>query len=79
MISRDQRLKMVESNYHKLSIIEQCDLLAVPRSSLYYSPLPETEMNLKIMSILDKQYFKTPFYGVLRLTAMLNNEGFHVN
>ncbi len=79
MISRDQRLKMVESNYHKLSIVEQCDLLAIPRSSLYYSPLPETEMNLKIMSILDKQYFKTPFYGVLRLTAMLNNEGFHVN
>jgi len=31
------------------------------------------------MSILDKQYFKTPFYGVLRLTAMLNNEGFGVN
>jgi len=31
------------------------------------------------MNILDKQYFKTPFYGVLRLTAMLNIEGFHVN
>lgn len=79
MTSRTERFKMIESSYPELSIVEQCDLLSIPRSSLYYSPLPESEMNLKIMSILDKQYFKTPFYGVLRLTAMLNNKGFHVN
>ena len=70
---------MIESNHPQLSIVEQCDLLTIHRSSLYYKPLPESEMNLNIMNILDKQYFKTPFYGVLRLTAMLNNKGFHVN
>lgn len=79
MTPRSERINMVESSYLKLSIVEQCNLLAIPRSSLYYSPLPESEINLKIMRILDKQYFKTPFYGVLRLTAMLNIEGFHVN
>ena len=76
---RNERINMVESNCSKLSIVKQCEILTIPRSSLYYCPLPESEMNLEIMNILDKQYFKTPFYGVLRLTAMLNNQGFHVN
>lgn len=76
---RNERINMVERGYSKLSIVDQCNLLAIPRSSLYYSPLPESAINLEIMNILDKQYFRTPFYGVLRLTAMLNNQGFHVN
>jgi putative transposase len=31
------------------------------------------------MKFLDKQYFETPFYGVLRLIALLNKEGYPVN
>ena len=54
MTSRGERLNMIESNYPKLSIVEQCDLLTIQRSSLYYSALPESEMNLSIMSILDR-------------------------
>jgi len=78
-MSRTKRISMVERNHPKLSIAEQCDVLNIHRSGLYYKPLPESNENLEIMSILDKQYFKTPFYGVLRLTAFLNNEGFRVN
>lgn len=79
MISRTERIQMVERNHFELSIVEQCDLLTIHRSSLYYKPLPESKENLDIMSRLDKQYFETPFYGVLRLTALLNNEGYCVN
>ena len=57
MTPKVARLKMVECNHPKLSIVEQCELLTITRSSLYYSPLPESEMNLNIMSVLDKQYF----------------------
>lgn len=78
-MSRTKRISMVERNHPKLSIAEQCDVLNIHRSGLYYKPMPESKENLEIMSILDKQYFKTPFYGVLRLTAFLNNEGFRVN
>ena len=78
-MSRTKRISMVDRNHPKLSIAEQCDVLSIHRSGLYYKPLPESEENLAIMSILDRQYFKTPFYGVLRLTAFLNNEGFRVN
>jgi len=78
-MSRTKRISMVERYHPKLSIAEQCDVLNIHRSGLYYKPLQESKENLEIMSILDQQYFKTPFYGVLRLTAFLNNEGFRVN
>ena len=79
MTSKKERLNMVEHKHAQLSIVEQCELLTIHRSSLYYKPLPESKINLEIMGLLDKQYFKTPFYGVPRLTAMLNNAGFYVN
>lgn len=45
----------------------------------FITSLPISAENLEIMKRLDKQYFKTPFYGVLRLTKLLKNEGFCVN
>ena len=32
---------MIRSNHKTLSIRKQCDILSVPRSSLYYQPVPE--------------------------------------
>jgi putative transposase len=62
---------MIEPLYPKLAISAQCQLLSMNRSSFYYVPKGESEENLAIMRQLDEQYFKTPFYGALRLTAML--------
>ncbi|MDY0144340.1 MAG: IS3 family transposase [Bacteroidales bacterium] len=76
---RHERINMVDVKHPKLSIVEQCDLLEIHRSGLYYKPIPISAENLEIMKRLDKQYFKTPFYGVLRLTKLLKNEGFCVN
>lgn len=70
---------MIEKQYLSLTISKQCELLNIHRSGFYYQPEPESALNLEIMRILDEQYFKTPFYGVLRLTAMLNNQGYMVN
>jgi len=74
----EQRRLMVEYS-SELSLIKQCDLLTIHRSGLYYSPLLESDENLEIMRKLDEQYFKTPFYGVLRLTALLQQEGYQIN
>jgi putative transposase len=49
------------------------------RSNLYYQAVPETEENLLIMRFLDEQYFKTPFYGLRKLTKLLQQEGFCIN
>ena len=70
---------MVEKDHNGLSLVQQCKLLSIHRSGLYYTPCVESEENLAIMRLLDEQYFKTPFYGVRRLTAWLQQQGYNIN
>jgi putative transposase len=72
------RREMIDKN-HNICLYRQCELLCIHRSGLYYQPVPETEENLQIMRMMDEQYFKTPFYGIRRLTAWLRRCGFLVN
>lgn len=77
-MSKESREMCVEKE-HKLSVRHQCLLLGLCRGSIYYTPSTESEENLMIMEMLDKQYKITPFYGELRLQAWLDGEGYHVN
>jgi len=70
---------MIERNHPKLSVGAQCQLLSISRSSFYYTPLGETEMNLDLMLLIDKQFLETPFYGVRQMTWHFQNEGHAVN
>ena len=70
---------MVDDKHIILSIVKQCRLLGLHRSGLYYKPCRETEENLTILRLLDEQYFKTPFYGVRKLTVWLKRPGFKIN
>ena len=45
---------MVEKEDEQLSIVKQCDLLAVSRSGLYYEPVAESAENLSVMRFLDE-------------------------
>jgi putative transposase len=53
--------------------------LEINRSNLYYQPTGETAENLYLMRLLDEQYTKTPFYGVLKMTEFLRSLGYSVN
>ena len=64
---------------HVLSIVRQCELLGLNRSTLYYEPAGESIFNLELMRLIDEQYTKTPFYGSRRMTAWLNRQGYTVN
>ena len=57
----------------------QCQLLGVNRSCLYYQPADASIENLQLMRMLDEQYTRCPFYGVLRMTAWLHHQGYPVN
>jgi putative transposase len=57
----------------------QCQLLGVNRSGLYYQAVEERVENLHLMRLLDEQYTRCPFYGVLRMTAWLHQQGYAVN
>ena len=55
---------MIEPNLSSPSVSKQCALLSISRSSFYYEPKGETEMNLDLMRLIDKQFLEVPFYGV---------------
>ena len=57
----------------------QCDLLGLPRSTLYYAAVPETAANLSLMRQLDEQYLRTPFFGSRRWAVWLQKQGYRVN
>src|ERR687896_961719 len=78
-MSRSQRLTMIDREHPELSLVGQCSLLGVSRSSLYYQPAPAREEDLELMALLDRQYLKTPFYGSRRMTPWLRTQGFPVN
>ena len=61
-----------------MSVREQCRLLAVPRSTLYYEPCGPKASDLAVMRWLDEQYTATPFYGVERMTACLRRQGLQI-
>lgn len=62
-----------------ISIKRQCELIGLPRSTYYFEPAGESEYNLKIMRLIDKQYTKTPFYGARKIAKELCKKGHRVN
>ena len=67
------------SDHCELSIVRQCELLGIARSSFYYQPQAPTEEELKLLRLIDQQYLETPFYGSRRMTVVLRQQGYEVN
>ena len=73
------RRSWIEPDYPGLSIVAQCELLDLPRSSYYYAPVPECAENLQLMRLIDEQYLATPYYGSRRMAQYLVRAGHCVN
>ena len=70
---------MVDRRHTSLSVVSQCALLGISRSSVYYRPMGVSQEDLALMNMLDRQYLATPFYGSRRFAAWLGNQGYCVN
>jgi len=70
---------MIEAHHPELSIRRQCELVGLNRTTFYYLPGQESELNLHLMHLIDRQYTQTPFYGWPRMTAHLRRQGYGVN
>jgi len=70
---------MIEVNHCGLSVNRQCQLLGLTRSSYYYEPVGESELNLELMRLIDEQYTRAPFFGEPKMTEWLNRLGYRVN
>jgi putative transposase len=67
------------AEHPQLSVREQCGLLGLHCSGLYYDPVPESAENLLLMNLLDRQYTCHPEQGVRRMTLHLRQLGYTVN
>jgi len=77
--SVDQKRHLVDLSHSDIPIYRQCELLGLSRSSFYYKPVGVSEYNHLLMGMIDKEYTKHPFYGILRMTAWLRGEGHQIN
>jgi len=65
-----------------LSIVRQCELLALPRSSYYrpvYEPSKISQEDLELMRLIDEEYMRHPFYGSRKIRIYLKRQGYSVN
>ncbi len=69
---------MIDSKHSELSIVRQCELSQISRSSFYYRPTGESSLNLKLMRMIDEQYLRTPFYGSRQMARYLRRQGYKV-
>lgn len=78
-MSRSRRMAMVDRGHPRLSVVKQCRLLKLSRSSVYYRRKPTGSAEVELMASMDRQYLKTPYYGSRRMTAWLRTQGHRVN
>ena len=69
----------VEKVLATMSVVRQCGLLELSRSTFYYQVAGETSYNMALMRMIDEQFTRRPFYGVMRMTASLRAMGHGVN
>ncbi len=72
---REKKVWLIEkmnSEWEDLYDKRQCEILGVPRSSLYYQPRSVSDEDRKTMDIIDALYTEHPFFGNRRIKAELN-------
>ena len=60
---------------HPLSVVRQCQLLTLARSTAYYQPTPVSEPTLALMRRIDELHLQYPFAGARMLRDLLRQEG----
>ena len=60
---------------HALSIVRQCQILALSRSTAYYQPTPVSAADLGLMRRIDELHLDHPFAGARMLRDLLRREG----
>jgi putative transposase len=64
------------------SLSRQCELAGVTRSGVYRcwkGDTPVSELDLKLLRLIDAEYTRRPFYGSRRMVLSLRDAGYQVN
>ena len=69
---------MIDRGHARLSIVRQCELVSINRSSFYREPTPESEETQRLMRLIDEQFLETPWYGSRQMARHLRRVGWCV-
>ena len=70
---------MVQPEHEELSVRQQCALLHLARSNLYYQPVEADAEELALMRHIDRLYLEHPYYGSRRMEVVLRQQGLLIN
>ena len=74
MIPLELKKELVDQNDTEFSIVQQCKMLDINRSSLYYKPVSVSEEDLTTMRVMDEMYLEDPTRGTRRYASDLAAE-----
>ena len=66
---------MIDPDHPRLSIVRQCELASISRSSFYREPTAESEETLRLMRLIDEQSCRRRgtargrWHGICRVTV----------
>ena len=60
-MSVERRRQMIERGHPSLSIVAQCRLVSISRSSFYHAPVAETAEMLALMAVIDASFLDHPW------------------
>ena len=69
---------MIDPGHPRLSIVRQCELVSIGRSSFYRVPTPDSAENLLLMRLIDEHFLETPWYGSRQMARYLRRNGWCV-
>ena len=73
-------VEMIEPENKDITILRQCELLGLSRSSYYYKPREsKLEDDNKFKRLIFEEYIKHPFYGYRKITKALKKQEFDIN
>jgi len=71
-------MKLLDKDHLQLSMVKQCELLDVSRSSFYYKPVVRPD-DTTLLNEIREIWEKRPFYGYRRIHATLRRNGWDIN
>jgi len=69
---------MIEQEYPDLSVVKQCAILGLARSSLYYQADQYTQEEIGILNAMDEIFTQFPFYGHRKIYHELKRRDYQV-
>ena len=66
---------MIDPKDRTLSLVRQCGLVGIARSSYYYEGKGESPLNLHLMRLIDEKFMEAPYYGSRQMARHMQREG----